>query len=159
MASAPVAPTPPPDPDLDSLGSLTSDLVMAGLMAPEHQQKIMQTAADATAKIDDLRKFLDSHVSRIRLLGPQPSQQQPVRQRVIDSVSGTVLSVNRIQSVFSLLSDAGQDAAQRVISLILGRLMAVLDDFKKHGQYQNWAVSFSGGIPFTLQVGVAITFQ
>lgn len=156
MASSPPAQT--ADPDLRALDSLTSDLVASGLMAPEHQQKIMQAAADANSKIDDLRDFLNLHISKSSLLGPS-TPQQPARQQVIDSVSGTVLRINRIQSVFSELSDAGQDAAQKVISVILAKLMAVLDDFRKHVQYQNWSVSFTGGVPFSLQVGVSITFQ
>ncbi|HUI00019.1 MAG TPA: hypothetical protein VLX56_00130 [Nitrososphaerales archaeon] len=150
---------PPQDPDIANLAVLTSDLVKAGLLAPEHQQKMIQTATEAAGKIDDLRKFLNDHISRSRLLGSAKAQLPAARQQVIDSVSSTILSVNKIQSVLSLLSDAGLEAAQKVISFILGRLMAVLDDFRNHVQYQNWSVSFTGGVPFALQVGVAITFQ
>jgi hypothetical protein len=146
------------DPGIADLSALTSSLVKSGQMAPEHQLKLIKVATDATGKIDDLRKFLDLHASKGRLLAAQ-QPQEPVRQQVLDSVSSTVLSVNRVQSVFSLLSEAGQDAAQKIVSFILGRLMAVLDDFKKHLQYQNWSVNFVAGIPFTLQVGVTITFQ
>ncbi len=147
------------DADMQTINSLTSDLVSKGQMAPEHQAKIVQSATAATAKIDELREFLSQHFTHgLSLLGPPPSQQ-PARQQVIDSISGTVLHVNRIQSTFSDLSDAGQEVAQKVISIILSRLMAVLDDFKKHMQYQNWAVTFIGGVPFTLQVGIQITFQ
>jgi hypothetical protein len=141
------------------VNSITSSLVSAGLMAPEHQMKILQSASAAIAKIDELRSFLDFHFDQGRtLLGAQPPKQ-PARQQVLDSVSSTVLSVNRIQSTFPLLSDEGQDAVQKAISIILSRLMAVLDDFKKHIQYQNWSVSFTGGIPPQLEVGVQITFQ
>jgi hypothetical protein len=147
------------DPDMAIVNSITSSLVSAGLMAPEHQMKILQSASAAIAKIDELRSFLDFHFDQGRtLLGAQPPKQ-PARQQVLDSVSSTVLSVNRIQSTFPLLSDAGQDAVQKAISIILSRLMAVLDDFKKHIQYQNWSVSFTGGIPPQLEVGVQITFQ
>jgi hypothetical protein len=144
---------------MDSVNSITANLVSAGLMAPEHRVKILQSATAATAKIDELRSFLDFHFNMsLTVLGAKPSQQ-PARQQVLDSVSSTVLNVNRIQSTFSLLTDAGQDAAQKIISIILSRLMTVLDDFKKHVSYQNWAVSFAGGIPPQLQVGVQITFQ
>jgi hypothetical protein len=147
------------DPDMASVNALTSNLVGAGLMAPEHQMKILQSASAATAKIDELRSFLDFHFNQGRTLLGAPPSQQPARQRVLDSVSSTVLNLNRIQSTFSLLSDAGQDAAQKVISIILSRLLTVLEDFKKHMQYQNWSVSFVGGVPPQLQVGVQITFQ
>jgi hypothetical protein len=147
------------DPDMASVNSITSTLVSAGLMAPEHQMRILQSASAAIAKIDELRNFLDFHFNQGRtLLGGQPPKQ-PARQQVLDSVSSTVLSVNRIQSTFPLLSDAGQDAVQKAISIILSRLLAVLDDFKKHIQYQNWSVSFTGGIPPQLEVGVQVTFQ
>ena len=144
---------------MESLTAVTADLVKAGLMAPEHQAKIIESATAATAKIDELRDFLDSHFIQGRTILSAPPSQQPARRQVIDSVSGTVLSINRIQSTFSLLSDPGQDIAQKVISFILSRLMTVLDDFKKHVQYQNWAVSFTGAVPPSLQVGVQITFQ
>jgi hypothetical protein len=147
------------DADLLNLNALTSDLVKAGLMAPEHQLMIVQSATAAAAKIDDLRTFLTSHFAQGRTILGAPPSQQPARQRVIDSVSSTVLSVGRMQSTFSLLTDAGQDLVQKAISLILNRLMAVLDDFKKHVQYQNWAVSFTAGFPLSLQVGVQVTFQ
>jgi hypothetical protein len=147
------------DPDMAIVNSITSSLVSAGLMAPEHQMKILQSASAAIGKIDELRSFLDFHFDQGRtFLGAQPPKQ-PARQQVLDSVSSTVLSVNRIQSTFPLLSDEGQDAVQKAISIILSRLMAVLDDFKKHIQYQNWSVSFTGGIPPQLEVGVQITFQ
>jgi hypothetical protein len=147
------------DTGMESLTALTADLVKAGLMASEHQAKIIESATAATAKIDELRDFLDSHFIRGRTILSAPPSQEPARQQVIDSVSGTVLSINRIQSIFSLLSDPGQDVVQKVISFILSRLMTVLEDFKKHVQYQNWAVSFTGGVPPSLQVGVQITFQ
>jgi hypothetical protein len=146
------------DADVESLTAMISDLVKAGLMTPEHQLKIIQLATAAVAKIDELRQMLDLHFQGRTILDAPPSRQ-PARQQVIDSVSSTVLNINRIQSTFSSLSDPGQDAAQKAISIILGRLMAVLDDFKKHVQYQSWAVSFTGGIPPSLQVGVQITFQ
>ena len=138
---------------------MTSDLVAKGLMAPEHQARLIQLATTATAKIDELRGFLESIFSKGLAVFDDSSSKKPARQQVIDSVSSTVLNINRIQSTFSLLSDAGQDAAQKIISVILSRLMAVLDDFKKHVQYQNWGVSFTGAIPPSLQVGVQITFQ
>lgn len=151
----------PQDADMQVLNTMTSELVKAGLMAPEHQSKIMQAASAATAKVDELRSFLDQQFTEERalLLGLPSSQKQPARQQLLDSVSNTVLNINRIQSTFSLLSDAGQDVAQKIISFILGKLMAVLDDFKKHVQYQNWGVSFTGSVPPSLQVGVQITFQ
>jgi hypothetical protein len=158
-ASGPQQPPSPGDADMEAISAMTSDLVSKGQMAPEHQQKIVQSATAATAKIDDLRSFLDQHFEKGRtLLGGQPAQQ-PARERVIDSISGTVLHLSRIQSTFSLLTDAGQEVVQKVISIILGRLMAVLEDFKKHVQYQNWAISFTAGVPPQLEVGVQITFQ
>jgi hypothetical protein len=147
------------DADMECLNALTSDLVKVGLMTPEHQSKIIQSANAAIAKIDELRQFLDLHFNQARTILGAPPSKQPARQQVLDSVSSTVLNVNRIQSTFSLLSDEGQDAAQKVISVILSRLMTVLDDFKKHVQYQNWGVSFMGGVPPSLLVGVQITFQ
>ncbi|MGA2665203.1 MAG: hypothetical protein ABSF83_09690 [Nitrososphaerales archaeon] len=157
-AAAP--PPAPQDADIESVKALTADLVSRGLMSADHQQKIVQEATAAAAKVDELRSFLDGHFvqARTALFGAPP-QQLPARQQLIDSVSSTVLNLNRIQTTFTLLTDAGQDAAQKVISIILGRLMAVLDDFKKHLQYQNWSVSFAGSVPPSLQVAVQITFQ
>jgi hypothetical protein len=161
MATSGAAPEtePPDDPEIQEITSLTSDLVAKGLMAPEHQQKLIQLATAATAKIDELRGLLESSFSGGLAVFDTSRSKKPARQQVIDSVSSTVLNINRIQSTFSLLTDAGQDAAQKIISFILDRLMAVLADFKKHLQYQNWSISFTGGIPPSLQVGVQITFQ
>jgi hypothetical protein len=149
----------PEDPEIQEITSLTSDLVAKGLMAPEHQLRLIQLATTATAEIDELRGFLESSFSEGLAVFETSRSKKPARQQVIDSVSSTVLNINRIQSTFSLLTDAGQDAAQKIIGFILSRLMTVLDDFKKHAQYQNWGVSFTGGIPPSLQVGVQITFQ
>jgi hypothetical protein len=160
MASE-AAPTrgPSGDPEIQEFSLSTSDLVSKGLMAPEHQQRLIQLATMATAKIDELRAFLESRFSAGFAILETSTSKEPARQQLIDSVSSTVLNINRIQSTFSSLSDLGQDAAQRIISVILSRLMSVLEDFKKHMQYQNWGVSFSAGVPPSLQVGVQITFQ
>ena len=158
-AAPPPSPV-PQDADIESVKALTTDLVSRGLMSAEHQQKIVQAAAAAAAKIDELRAFLDAHFAQARTaLFGAPPQQQPARVQLIDSVSSTVLNLNRIQATFTMLTDAGQDAAQKVISIILGRLMAVLDDFKRHVQYQSWGISFAGSVPPSLQVGVEINFQ
>ncbi len=147
------------DNEFDALKDEVSALVSGGKINTDHQFALIDSTKAASDKIDGLRSFLDGQFGKGWIPSIEHHAPEVAHKTVLDAVAGCLLHISRISSLLPSLTDLGQETAVKLITFILNKLKAVLDDFGKHLQYQNWSISLSGGLPFSLQAGITITFQ